>query len=107
MSRVVSETNTIALAALGGVVVAWLCVSFLRPSRGRATVEWLGTIAGYVALNSFFLGQLLSAWSQARIPLVIAFGLLELVFGIGLLVAIGKVASHLRNRSAAGSNVTN
>jgi hypothetical protein len=103
----VSPTTAVALGAGGVLAVGWLCVVFMQPSRGRATIEWLATISMYVALVAWFLGLSLGAREEGRTLLLIPFGTLLVLFSLGLLVSIGKLLAHLVGRSGDSASATN
>lgn len=94
------------MGAAAILAALWLVISFLRPSGRRVTLEWIATVAAYVALFSFFLGRLLEARADGTLPLVIAFGFLCFMFGSGLLVSLWKLLAHLRGATGPGASAT-
>ena len=47
----------VGFGALGIVVLGWLAVSFLAPSRQRSILEWIATSAAFIALLTFFINS--------------------------------------------------
>ncbi len=80
--------KTIGVGAVGCLVIGWLLVSFLAPSRGRTLLEWLSASALYVALLCLFASLLLRAWQAQNWLALVAFGLLALIFVGGLAVSV-------------------
>jgi hypothetical protein len=96
--------NTIALIGWGAVallVVGWLIVSFSAPGRRRSIVEWLSASAMYLALCMLFWSLILRAWEGNNHFALAAFGLLGLMFGAGLLVALFNTVRAVRGLGAS------
>ncbi len=76
------------ISAAAVFFMGWPYVSFNSPSRGRTVVEWTSATAMYVGLLTFFVYHGLDAWAEGKTVLLIAFGLLCVMFGCGLLVSL-------------------
>lgn len=90
-----SVFQIIWIAAGAIFFVGWLYVSFSSPSPGRAVVEWTSATAMYTGLLTFFVYHGLDAWEGGKTALLIAFGLLCVLFGCGLLVSLWNTFSAL------------
>ncbi len=102
-----SPATAVALGAVAVLLVCWLCVSFMRPGRGRATLEWIATTAMYAALVAWFAGLSLGAHEAGRTLLLIPFGTLLVLFSLGLLVSLSKTVAHVAGRGSAEASATN
>jgi len=102
-----SSFQIIWIVAASIVFVGWLIVSFTAPSRNRTVVEWLSATAIYLGLSSFFISIALEQHEKGNTGRVIAFGLLCVLFGGGLLLAAWKTLMALRVRKRSETSVTN
>jgi predicted branched-subunit amino acid permease len=91
----------IAIGAAAVVAIAWLAVSFIRPSAGRRRIEWLGATALYVALLAMFVNLVRRSIESDNEAGMIAFGFLTAMFSIGLVIASIRTIAALRGGSAA------
>lgn len=92
----------IGFSAVGVVVLGWLVVSFLPRGRARSVLEWLSTIALYVALASLFANLVARAHAAGNWLALVAFGLLLVVFLGGLVVSITMMIRELTGTGGAG-----
>lgn len=99
-------TTAVALAAAAGVVVLWLVVSFLKPGRGRTSVELLATTVLFLALGAWFIGLSMGARAEGRTWLLVPFGFLAFVFSAGLCVSTWRTCAHLLGRSGGSESAT-
>ncbi len=101
-----SVLGVTALAAAAAAALAWLVVSFSAPGRRRVVVEWLGTLALYVALLAFFLKLCRDAWQDERTLALVAFGLLAAVFASGGVLSAVRLVQAIRGRISANAGAT-
>ena len=92
----------VGYTAVGAVVLGWLVVSFLPRGRPRSVLEWLSTIALYVALASLFTHLVARAHAAGNWLALVAFGFLLVVFLGGLLVSITMMVRELTGTGGAG-----
>lgn len=85
-----------------GIVLAacWLAISFMAPGRARTSLEWLATVAMYLAIGSIMARLLHRFWIADNEALIGAFGFLCFVFGSGLVVSCVFLMRALAGRSA-------
>jgi hypothetical protein len=102
-----SSFQIIWIAAASIVFVGWLIVSFTAPSRNRTVVEWLSATAIYLGLSTFFVSIALDQQQKGNTLLVIALGLLCVLFGGGLLVAAWKTVMAFRSGKRGETSATN
>ncbi len=93
------------LAGAGAVLATgWLAVSFMKAGRTRSVVEWIATVAMYVAIGSIMARLLHRFWIADNEALIGVFGFLCLVLGSGLLVSLALLLRALAGRdSGAGA----
>lgn len=103
----ISPLGGVAIAAIVLVVSAWLVVSFQRPGPARNVVAWLGTIGFYGALLSLFVHLVGRSLDNDSTAGLIGFGFLATMFGLGLVVAIGRAVLSLRSAGAGEASATN
>lgn len=96
----------VALGFAGLVVAGWLCVTAMAPGRARTSVEWLSATALFAALFSWFVRLCHNQWAAGNTVLLVPFGFLAGVFGLGLLVSVAKTLGALRGRSAGEASAT-
>ena len=96
----------IALGFAGLVVVGWLCVTWMAPGPTRTMVEWFSATALFVTLFSYFLKLSRSQWEAGNTVLLVPFGFLTGIFGLGLMVSLGKSVGVLRGGSSRESSAT-
>lgn len=101
-----SPTSLAALIGLGVLVVGWLLVVVMRPSRVRAVVEWIATTAMYVALGSWFLGLSLEARAEGSAWRLVPFGFLTVLFCGGLCVSLYKTFAEILGRGSGAVSAT-
>jgi hypothetical protein len=90
------------------LVIGWLVVSFTRPSRNRAKIERLSTIAMYVAILAIFVSLTMRMHAAGFIFGAWAVGVLSvMLFGGGLLVSIWKTIATLGAEKKVQSSATN
>lgn len=77
------------------VFVAWLVISFTKPSRGRTVLEWCGASVMYVGLLTLFVHWLLRANATGNTLLLVAVGFLCVLFSGGLLISLWHTFSSL------------
>ncbi len=98
----------IGIAALSVLGLAWLFVSFTKPNRARAVVEWLAATAMYAALISLFVSLSLRAYADDFLLGIVAFGFLLAVFGIGAVISVVRLFQALAGGPGGGdSGATN
>ncbi len=102
-----SSLQIIWIVAASIVFVGWLIVSFTAPSRNRTVVEWLCATAIYLGLSTFFVSIALEQHEKGNTFLVVALGLLCVLFGGGLLVAAWKTVTALRVSKRSETSATN
>jgi hypothetical protein len=102
-----SSFQIIWIVAASIVFVGWLFVSFTAPSRNRTVVEWLSATAIYLGLSTFFVSIALEQQEKGKTLLVVALGLLCVLFGGGLLVAAWKTVMAFRSDKRDETNATN
>lgn len=89
------------LAGAGIVLVAgWLAVSSMAPGRARSIVEWVATVAMYLAIGSIMARLLHRFWIADNELLIGAFGFLCLVFGSGLIVSLALLLRAVAGRDS-------
>jgi cobalamin synthase len=101
-----SSFQIIWIAAASIVFVGWLIVSFTAPSRSRTVVEWLSATAIYLGLSTFFISIALEQQEKGNTILVVALGLLCVLFGGGLLVAAWKTMGAFRSEKRSETSAT-
>src|SRR5262245_21888558 len=101
----ISGIALVGYTGVAVVVVAWLVVSFLAPSRTRSLVEWIGACGLYLALVSLFTNLALRAQASGSTAGLVGFGLLLALFGSGFVVSLVQTA--LAIRSPGGSTSVN
>ena len=101
-----SSFQIIWIAAASIVFVGWLIVSFTAPSRNRTVVEWLSATAIYLGLSTFFISVALEQQEKGNTILVVALGLLCVLFGGGLLVAAWKTMMAFRSDKRSETSAT-
>ncbi len=102
-----SSFQIIWITAASIVFVGWLIVSFTAPSRNRTVVEWLSATAIYLGLSTFFVSIALEQQEKGNTLLVVALGLLCLLFGGGLLVAAWRTLMAFRSEKKDESSAIN
>ena len=102
-----SSFQIIWIAAASIVFVGWLIVSFTAPSRNRTVVEWVAATAIYLGLSTFFVAIALEQREKGNTGLVVALGLLCVLFGGGLLVAGWKTMIAFRSSKRSETSATN
>lgn len=89
------------------LVIGWLAVSFLAPGRLRSVLEWVSTMAMYVAIGSIMARLFHRFWIADNEALIGVFGFLVVVFGGGLLVSTVMFVRALAGRDAGpGASAT-
>ena len=101
-----SSFQIIWIAAGSIVFVGWLIVSFTAPSRNRTVVEWLSATAIYLGLSTFFISIAIEQQEKGNTILVVALGLLCVLFGGGLLVAAWKTMMAFRSDKQSETSAT-
>jgi hypothetical protein len=86
--------------------VGWLVVSFTPPSERRTVIEWVSATAMYMGLLTFFISIGLKAQDSGNTILLIAMGLLCLMFGGGLVVSLAKVVAAVSGDKKSDSSAT-
>ncbi len=89
------------------LVVGWLVVSFTAPSNRRTVIEWVSAPTLYVGLLTFFLSIALNAYASGTLFVLIAIGLLCVLFGGGLVVSLWHTLTALGDRKQGESSATN
>jgi len=102
-----SSFQIIWIAAASIVFVGWLIVSFTAPSRNRTVVEWMSATAIYLGLSTLFVSIALDQHEKGNTVLVVALGLLCVLFGGGLLVAAWKTVMAFRSGKRSETSATN
>jgi protein-S-isoprenylcysteine O-methyltransferase Ste14 len=103
----VSWIGWIGCAGLAVVVVGWLVVSFTRPDPRRERVEWVAACGLYVALLMFFLHLVQRALASDSTLALVAFGILAVLFAVGLLVCLVYTLGAFRAPRRANPSATN
>lgn len=91
--------------AVGVLVLLWLVISFSAPGPRRATLEWLGASALYVALSTLFLNLVLRAREGGNTFALVAFGFLLVIFLGGLVVSLVNTLRSMGGRADSKSQV--
>ncbi len=94
-------------AGLAVVVVGWLVVSFGRPGPRRERVEWVAACGLYVALLMLFVHLVQEARASDSTLALAAFGILALLFAVGLLVCLACTLGAFRAPRRANPSATN
>jgi hypothetical protein len=103
-------TTAVALVGYAGVTVlilAWLVVSFSKPSPRRVIVEWFGACGLYLALVSLFVHLSMRAQEAGTTPAMVAFGFLVALFGSGLVVSLVQTLLAFRSPGRLSTSATN
>jgi hypothetical protein len=88
------------------LVVLWLVVSYMAPSRRRESVEWVAATSMYAALLMLFTNLVLRSRAADSTLGLVAFGLLWIVFAGGLLVSAVNTVRSLRGAARAQASAT-
>ncbi len=96
----------VALGCAGLLLAGWICVTAMAPSPARTSIEWFSATALFAALFSYFLGLCRRQWEAGNTALLVPFGFLATVFGLGLLVSLVKSFRTLRRGASAESSAT-
>ena len=88
------------------LVVLWLVVSLMAPSRRREIVEWVAATSMYVALLMLFTNLVLRARAADSTLGFVAFGFLWIVFAGGLLVSAVNTVRSVRGAARAEASAT-
>ena len=88
------------------LVVLWLVVSYMAPSRRREIVEWVAATSMYVALLMLFTNLVLRARAAESTLGLVAFGFLWIVFAGGLLVSAVNTVRSLRGAAKVQASAT-
>jgi hypothetical protein len=102
----VSAIAVVGWSAAALLVVLWLVVSFMAPSRRRELVEWIAATSMYVALLMLFTSLVLRARAAESTLGLVAFGFLWLVFAGGLLVSAVNALRSLRGPGRQQTSAT-
>ena len=92
--------------AVALLVLLWLAVSFMAPSRRRETVEWVAATCMYVALLALFTNLVLRAHAGGSTLGLVAFGFLWVVFAGGFLVSSVNTLRSLRGPGKQQASAT-
>jgi hypothetical protein len=95
------------IASASILFVGWLVVSFTAPSQRRALVEWISATAMYTGLVTLFVSIALKAQASGNLFLLIAMGLLCVLFGGGFLVSLWHTLTALGGSSRSEQSATN
>ncbi len=87
--------------------IGWLVVSFTAPSRRRTLVEWISATTMYLGLLTFFISIALKAQASGNLFLLIAIGLLCVLFGGGLVVSLWHTLTALGSAKRSEGSATN
>ena len=87
--------------------VGWLVVSFTAPSRRRTLVAWVSATAMYLGLLTLFISIALKAHASGNLFLLIAIGLLCVMFGGGLVVSLSHTLTALGSGKRSEHSATN
>ena len=88
------------------LVVLWLAVSFMAPTRRRESLEWAAATSMYLALLMLFTNLVLRARAGDSTLGLVAFGLLWIVFAGGLLVSAVNTVRSLRGAAKVQASAT-
>jgi hypothetical protein len=103
-----SVFQIIWIASGSVLVICWLIVSFTPPSRNRTVIEWLATIAMYVAILAVFVSLTMRMHAAGFIFAAWAVGVLSvMLFGGGLLVSTWKTVAALGGTKKTQHSATN
>ena len=91
-----SWVATIGWCAAALLVALWLAVSFMAPGRRRESLEWAAATSMYVALLMLFTTLVQDARADDSTVRLVAFGVLWVIFGGGLLVSSVNTLRSLR-----------
>jgi len=94
-------------AGLAVVVVGWLVVSFSRPGPRRERVEWIAACGLYVTLLMLFVHLVEKALASDSTLALVAFGILAVLFAVGLLVCLVYTLGAFRAPRRANPSATN
>ena len=89
------------------LVVGWLVISFTPPSNRRTVIEWASATTMYVGLLTFFFSIALNAYAAGNLFVLIAVGLLCVLFGGGLVVSLWHTLTALGSRKSDEVSATN
>ena len=88
------------------LVVLWLVVSYMAPSRRRESVEWVAATSMYVTLLMLFTYLVQDARADQSTVRLVAFGFLWIVFAGGLLVSAVNAVRSLRGAAKVRASAT-
>jgi hypothetical protein len=98
--------STIAIGAGAALVVGWLAVSFQRPGRVRAILEWASALAMYLLLFVLMASQFERFLASGKWILVGTFAFLCFLFASGFVVTAVLLLREILGKKDAGTDAT-